>query len=198
MKDISQKESRLLIPILNSKLSFNLFDAEKTYLQLEGLSFFENYNLISAKTFSTIPLVTIDYLWNRTNNDVVKLDGTRDCIFDNLEKLGLNINDDNIIDYLKFVLGNIQSEQGTLRLVQSIDDVEYSQIPTQDEIAFLTVNIKSAKVEIEDETCMITCNMIYGDILFVAEIEMFTDGTFEFVSEQKLKDGLPIRQIFLE
>lgn len=198
MKNLSQKECQSLIPILNSKLSFNLFDSEKSYLELKELSFFRNYHLIVAGTFSTIPPVTMEYLWNMTNNDVIKLDGTRDCVFDNLEKLEICITDNNVIDYLKFVLGCIQSEQGTLRLVQDITDVEYSQSPTQDEIVFLTENIKPAKVEIDDETCAITCNVIYGDALYVANIELFIDGTFEFISEQKLKNGLPIRQIFLE
>lgn len=198
MKNLSQKECQSLIPILNSKLSFNLFDSEKSYLDLKELSFFRNYNLIAATTFSTIPPVTLEYLWSRTNNDVIKLNGTRDCIFDNLEKLEICITDNNIIDYLKFVLGCIQSEQGTLRLVQDVTDVEYSQDPTQDEIDFLTENVKPANVKIDDENCVITCNIIYGDTLFIAKIEMFADGTFEIVSEQKLKEALPIRQIFLE
>ncbi|WP_286856333.1 hypothetical protein [Proteiniphilum sp. UBA5431] len=198
MIEISYELKNALIPLLNSKQSFELFDANKTCLHTTVLSFFRYYDLISARTFSTIPPVTMEYLWNRNNNHIIKLDGTCDCIFDNLEKLGLNLNDNNFSDYLTFVLENVQSEQGTLRLVQSIDDVEYSQNPTKEEIKFLERNIKPIEVELKDETCRVQCHILYGDTLYRAEINVSDDGTFEFVSEECLRAGLPVRQIFLE
>lgn len=198
MKNILPEQHDFLIPLLNSKLSFDLFNKGKTFLEANELSFFENYILISAKTFSTIPPVTIDFLWNRNNNDIIKLDGSRDCIFNNINKLGVKIDDDNLADYLKFVLGNIQSEQGTLRLVQSIADVEYSAEPTEADLRFLSENITPFQVNVNEDECIVKCCILYGDALFLAEINFFSDGTFEFLSEEKLKDNLPVRQMFLE
>lgn len=191
-------EQKRLIPLINSCSAFDMFQYGKCCIDVCRYSFFENYVYVSAKCFSCIPVVTMGYLWDG-KDDVIKMDGTRDCIFDNIHKLGLNINNDNITDYMKFVLGHVFTEKGTLRLVQNIDDVEFSDVPDEEQRDFLEKNIKPVTVIRNNDGYTVKAMIIYSDSLFLAEIEMRTDGTFDIMSETLLCDGYTcLREIMLE
>jgi hypothetical protein len=197
---ISSSLRAILIPLINAQLSFPLFsDSMQTSLEGEPLLFFSNYHLLSAQTFSTIPPVTMTFLWNPENNDIIKMNGTRDAVFDNLEKLGLDLSRKNLIPYIKFVLSNVSSEEGTLRLIESYSDVEYSREATKEEVHFLKKYDYTPEVaETSDGGYKVKCAVIYGDTLYEADIAVNGNGVFEFKDEHEVRSGLPVRQIFLE
>ena len=189
----------VLIPILNALSSFSIFNEERTNLSSEQLPFFENYKLLIAQSFSCIPPVTMHYLWNPQTDDVIKLDGTRESVFDNLNKLRLTLNTETAVPYVRFVLGNVQSEQGALRLRENIDEVSFSVLPSDLQRTYLEQKLRPATVVDEGETFFICCMVIYGDTLFEAEIRLEKNGLFDFVSEQQVGDKMRcLRPIFLE
>jgi hypothetical protein len=188
-----------LIPLLNAKRSFPIFTPEMTCLELEELPFFQHYDLISAQTFSSIPPVTFQYLWNPSNNDMIALDGTRDVVFDNLPQLGILLKENTIVPYLKFVLGCVWSEQGCLRLVQKTEDIEFSSNPKLEDLTFLNDNIIPAQVAKVDGKYQIKCSIVYGTELFEALIELDEKGIFDFISEKILYSEMNcLRTIMLE
>jgi len=190
-------EQKRLISLINKCSTFDMFDYDKSSIDVYGCSFFDNYLYVVAKCYSCIPVVTMGYLWDG-NDDVIKLDGTRDCIFDNLHKLGLNVDADNIADYLKFVLGIVCTEEGSLRLVQSIHDVEFSDTPSEEQFAFLENNIKPVSTTRDSDGYTVEANVIYSDSLYLAKMKMKEDGFFDIVSETLLCDGYScLKQIML-
>ena len=189
----------ILIPLINALSSFPLFNENRTSLHSSELPFFEHYQLLEAQTFSTIPPVKIHYLWNPNDNDVIKMDGTRDAVFNQLDKLHLILNNQTIVPYVQFVLDNVQSEDGTLRLVQSESEIEYSDTPSPEQLAFLKQHVSPAKIVEEDEGYYISCNVIYGTTLYDAKIRLEYNGTFDFISERQVGQPMQcLRQLFLE
>lgn len=189
----------VLIPIINALSSFALFDEDRCYLTTCTLPFIENYQLLEAQTFTTIPPVTMHYLWNVENNDIIKLDGTREAVFANLNKLRLVLNSSTVVPYVAFVLGHTQSEKGSLRLVECVCNIEFTDTPTFTEMEFLKETIKPATVVEEAEGFYITCYVIYGDTMYEANIRLEQNGEFEFMEEKQVGEPMPcLRQIFLE
>ena len=197
--DVPLAKYALLIPLINALSSFSLFNEDRTSLRECQLPFVENYKLLSAQSFSTIPPVTMHYLWNESNNDIIKMNGTREAVFDNLEKLRLVLNKDTAVPYVAFVLDNVQSDDGTLRLVQHPNEIDYSDLLSPQERQFLAENIKTATVVDEEEGFYITCNIVYGTTLFEAELRLEENGLFDFINERQIGEPIPaLRQIFLE
>lgn len=188
-----------LIPLLNSKSSFNIFTDKWTHLQTARLPFFKYYRLLSAHTFSTTPPVTMHYLWNEDNNDIIKMDGTRDAVFDNLEKLGLILNESTVVPYVRFVLDSIWTDKGNLRLVENMDEIELSERPAAKDLRFLKRTIHPAMVSQTGDKYIIEAIIIYGTEVYGSTIALQPNGIFEFPSETELKAGLNcVRVIFLE
>lgn len=191
-------QNAILIALINATCSFPIFTEERTHLEMSPLPFFEKYVLIKATCFSTIPPVTMCFLWDNKNH-VIKTDGTRDCIFDNLPKLGLVLNDSTLVPYVRFVLDCVQTENGSLRLVETFDEIEFSDRPTEDETAFLKKIVRPAVCKKNDDHYLLTAIVIYGETVFEAEIKVEKNGKFDFTNEKSLGENMRcLRQIFLE
>ena len=199
MIDVPLVKYGVLIPLINALSTFALFDEDRCHLASCTLPFLKNYQLLEAQTFTTIPPVTMHYLWNVDNNDIIKLDGTREAVFNNLNKLRLVLNPTTAVPYVAFVLGHAQSEQGSLRLVECVCNIEFADTPTFTEMQFLKETIKRATVIEEAEGYYITGYVIYGDTLYEANIRLEQNGEFEFIEERQVGEPMPcLRQLFLE
>lgn len=197
--DISSSKYAELIPLINSQSSYNLFTKEKTHLQTTLLPFFKDYRLLLAQTFSTIPPVTMHYLWNEENNDIIKIEGTRNAVFNNLDKLGLILNEKTVVPYVKFVLDSVWTDKGSLRLVENMDEIEFSEKPAANDLRFLKTTVRPAIISRNGGNYLIDAIIIYGTEIYQSTIELQQGGTFELQSETELKAGMScVRVIFLE
>lgn len=199
MIELTHNQQDKIIPLLNVTKSFEIFDKDKTFIQARELLFFKHFDLLIAQTFSTIPPVKFHFLWNRENDEIIAMDGTRDSVFDNLHKLGLILNESTIVPYVKFVLDGIWTDKGNIRLVENLDEIEFSDSPSGEDLKFLETTIRPATVSRSEEGYLIDAIIIYGTEVYHSIIGLRQDGIFDFRSETQLKGGMRcVRVIFLE
>lgn len=188
-----------LLVLLNGQMSHPLFNEDMTSIMTAELPFYTDYLLVKAKSYSTIPSVEFGFLWNRDSDDVIKLDGSRECLFDNIDRLKPLITTQTALAYVKFVLGSVWDENGAIKVCETIDDVIFSANPSPNELTFLGENIKSATITESSDMIVVECNIVYGTALHYAKIELQRDGLFEIVDEKQIGDEIDaLRTIFLE
>lgn len=195
--EVPETETEALINKINALSTYNLFNADRTHLQIADLPFYTNFKLLQATTFSTIPPVTMEYLLTK-NGDVIKMDGTREPIFEHNKDAGLVLNEETVVAYATFVLDAVQTDQGTLRLVEHVDEDTFTDTPTPQQRKDVTHMIRPAKVVKTDDGFKLDVIMLYGDSVFRADLDVKNDGYIEIMGEEKLAEGMPIRPIFLE
>lgn len=194
---MTKDQENLLIERINAQCSFAMFNPNRTSLEIESLCFYKHFRLLKATAFNTIPPVTIHYLIDE-NNQVVKMDGTRDPILEHNAQGGLILNEKTVVSYAKFILDAVQTGQGTLRLTETFDNEILTSQPTKEQLDIIRKNISPAKVTTTNEGFLLNTTVLYGDAIYNAEIIVKNDGNVKFNSEVLIADGLPIRQIFLE
>lgn len=199
-KDVPESATDILIKKINEKSSFDIFSADRSHLTVADLPFYKNFKLLQATTFSSIPPVTMQYLISGTAPDfkVIKMNGTRDPIFENNAEGGLVLDAKTVVPYAAFVLDAVQTDQGTLRLVEKVDENTFSDTPTPQQRKEVTHMIRPAKVKETDDGFELDVIMLYGDSVYRADLEVKKDGFIEIKQEELLAEGLPVRQIFLE
>lgn len=199
-KDVPESATEILIKKINEKSSFDIFSADRSHLTVADLPFYKNFKLLQATTFSSIPPVTMQYLISGTAPDfkVIKMNGTRDPIFENNADGGLVLDAKTVVPYAAFVLDAVQTDQGTLRLVEKVDENTFSDTPTPQQRKEVTHMIRPAKVTEKEDGFDLDVIMLYGDSVYRADLEVKKDGFIEIKQEELLAEGLPIRQIFLE
>lgn len=198
--DVQDENVPSLIEKINEQSSLKLFSEDRSHVEMAELPFYKNFKLVQATTFSSIPPVTMQYLvaGSAPNWDVVKLNGTRDPIFENNARAGLVLNAETVVPYATFVLGAVQTEQGSLRLVEKVDDETFTNTPTPEQRKTVTRLIRPAKVEETPDGFKLDVIMLYGDSVYRAELDVKKDGFIEITKEETLAEGMPIRPIFLE
>ena len=198
--DVQDENVPSLIEKINEQCSLKLFSEDRSHVEMAELPFYKNFKLVQATTFSSIPPVTMQYLvaGSAPNWDVVKLNGTRDPIFENNARAGLVLNAETVVPYATFVLGAVQTEQGSLRLVEKVDDETFTNTPTPEQRKTVTRLIRPAKVEETPDGFKLDVIMLYGDSVYRAELDVKKDGFIEITKEETLAEGMPIRPIFLE
>ncbi len=198
--DIPESEAEVLIKKINALSSFDMFTSGRARLQIAALPFYSNFKLLQATTFSSIPPVTMHYLisGNGEAAEVIKMDGTREPIFENNPKGGLILNAQTVVAYATFVLDAVQTEEGSLRLVEKVDEDTFSSMPTPQQRKDVTHLIRPAKVTETSDGFALDVIMLYGDSVYRADLDVKKDGFIEIKEEEQLAEGLPIRPIFLE
>lgn len=197
---ISRSTERSLIPILDKARcdGVSLYSEKETAIEAFELPFFKNYLYLEAWTLNSTPPVSFSYLWNK-KKDVITIDGTKECIFDNLPKLGLVLNRETIVPYIRFVLDCVWTEDGSLRLTEHYEEIKFSGNPTEDEKDFLLKNIRPAKIEQTGNGYNVDAVVILGDTLYQAKIALQNNGIFDIESETLLcEDYSCLRPVFLE
>ena len=196
--ELSQTEEQSLIPLLNAENSLWCFSENDVAFKAFELPFFKNYLFLEAWMLRSIPPVSLSYLWNKSD-DIISLNGTKEGIFDNLQKLGIVLNRQTAIQYVRFVLGCIWTEHGSLRLTEDDEEIEFSSKPTLSEQQFLQKHIRPAKLTQTESGYSIDAVIIYGDSVFQSKIELKNNGIFEIESETLLCEKYRcLRPIFLE
>lgn len=198
--EIPESETEILIQKLNEKCSFPMFKPERSHLTIADLPFYSKFKQIKATTFSTIPTVTLYFLVVGTGAEaeVIKLDGNRETIFENNHKGGIILNADTVVAYATFVLGSVFTDQGSLRLVEQVDEETFTDTPTPQQRKEVTHLIRPAKVTAKETGFDLDVIMLYGDSVYRAQLDVKNDGHIEIENEELLVEGMPIRPIILE
>lgn len=195
---VSSSDEQMLIPLLNAESDFLTFSEGDLSFQASELPFFKNYLLLTAWYCHSIPPISFLYLWNK-NDAVIVLNGTKEPVFENLQKLELVLNAKTIIPYIRFVLNNVWTSGGSMRLVEDYEEIKFSSKPTEEEIVFLLKNIRPAKVTPTENGYNIDAVVILDDCVFQSNIMLQSNGIFDIESETLLCEKYRcLRPVFLE
>ena len=197
---VSPAEEASLVEKLNAATTTKILKEGRTHVSLAEAPFYTRMKLARATTYTTMPPVTMHFLVGGAAPDwtVVRMNGTKDPIFKTNADAGLVLNKDTVVAYLAFVLGEIQSEEGALRLVEQVDDETFTKTPTPEERKTVTHLIRPAKVAETADGFAVDAVVLYGDAVFNIELAVKKDGTFDIVKEEKLAENMPVRPIILE
>ena len=199
-RDVTAEDEKSLLEKINALSATAWFDAHNSSLETADLCFYANFKLLQATSFSSIPPLTMRYLvgGNAPDWTVVKLDGSNKPIFENNPKAGLILNEKTIILYARFVLDSVLSEDGSMRLTETVDEDVFTRDPTPEQREELTRFVRPAKIIKTEVGFDIDCIILYGDKVYRADVSVLNNGYLEIKNEDLLAENMPIYPIILE
>ena len=181
---------------LNALCAVPIFTEGRTHVDTLPLPFYKDVELIRAQSFSTIPPVTLEFL--STPTGLLKLDGTREPVYEASRRGTLLINEQTLVPYLTFIMGAVQTEEGSLRVVEHFTDELFTGAPTAAARKTLQRLIRPAQLTRTGDKWAVDAIVLYGAAVYQTQLEVLPDGEVNIIDEQLLADNLPIRPIFLE
>ena len=194
---IPEEEAKPLREGINALHYRAYFNDDSSTFKSQSLPFFKNLKLVKATEHSTHPHLSMRFLAHQ--DTIIKLDGSPDSINFAHQKDALNLNRENIEEYVRFYFSCVNPAEGFFDLIETIDD-----LPLDDELDEKIYNDLSQKIaspkliEENKEAFTVSFFLLHAGYLYEAEAFVFLDGSIEIKKEKLLLDGLPSRRTRLK
>ncbi len=185
-----------LAEAINRSNSSNLVSPLDSTFYLTPLPFYTDFKLYTFVDLSFTPCLEMHLLDNGIYTFI--LDGTQKPFLEANAISPLVLTTKNVYHYAMVVLGNTQKNDNSYRLVNSIDEINFSTEPTKEQYQQLESSIKTTKIKKEKDSFLIKTTILYDDSVIEASINVTLDGRVEIIKEKKLLDHMPIREFILE
>jgi hypothetical protein len=193
---ISSEEAEHLIKEANTLFHHAHFDEEQCSVLLEELSFYRDAKRVEIFLPYTFPSITYEFIL--TPDGLKKLDGTREAFHEINRNADLELNDNTIVPYVKFVLSRINGEEDSFKLIETWRDVVFTDDITVFTILFLRLRLFKVTYIIIKNEYFITAPILYDNHLYKAEIKVTEDGEIDITGEKLLIKDIPTLDIYLE
>jgi hypothetical protein len=160
------------------------------------LSFYNDFKFYTFIDLSFTPYLELRLLDNGTHTFII--DGTQNPFIEVNSISPLLLTSKNVYEYAMFVLGNITKNDNTYRLVNSIDEINFSSEPTFEQYQQLESSIKSPKIRKEKDSFYIKATLLFGETVVEASIKVTQDGRVNIIKEKKILDKMPVKELILE
>jgi hypothetical protein len=169
--------------------------ADSTYYK-SPLPFCNDFSYYTFIDLSFTPYLEIRLLDNE--NQTFILDGTQKPFLDVNSIAPFVLTNKNVYEYALLVLGNTKKKDDSYRLVNSIDEINFSSEPTLNEYQQIESSIKKPKIKRDKDSFLIKATVLLGEALIEASIKVSFDGRVNIIKEKKLLDHMPIHELTLE
>lgn len=189
---LDSAQAAKLAEVVNPHLDIK-FDAARVTAMTHNLSFYQGWYVAELSDHDQSPPVLRIVVCN-DKGDVVPLNWSNAPIY-KLNKLApLVLNDNTLLDYVRFFFTFVRGKHGRFLIVDNVDDIDWREEPApagrkalSKMIAPLT--LKSRDI---DGTSTFTSSIIFKDSLFASEIVVKPDGHIEMKNEELLVEDIPV------
>lgn len=187
----SEKTMRILGEI-NPSFSPIPFKPATTTIRSQKLPFYRDHILLEVTDLSTVPAARKYAIYK--SGDVSVIDWTNQPIYAINEKHPILLDENTVIDYVKFFFGYVRGRHGRFLIIETIDDVRWQVEPPAQGRKVMQEMLSPVIVESQDPdgTYNLEAFMVFKDSLFKTRIHVKKDGLVS-MSEEDLKiEGMPV------
>ena len=168
--------------------------AESTQVHWRQLPFYDSVALIRVKDPNWVnQKLNIFYLTDQGN--LFRLNGTSPPIHEVNAKAPIKVNEENVLDYLRFFCYFVRGEEGPFYIAESMDD---PNMPTDMDDTTRSVvegTVRGATFEGMNDQGHFLCDAVvfYSNALFIANFAVQPTGMIEMLDDEPIAADLPTR-----
>ena len=170
-----------------------LFDPARTTVMVHDLPFYEGYKLVEiARHDQHPPIIRVAIINDK--QDVTILNWTNEPIHKLNRTVPITLNDDTVMDYIRFFFSYVRGKHGRFIIIDSVDDIDWREEPApagRKALAKMIEPMQLKKRE-EDGTMVFSVCIVFRDSLFTAEAHVKQDGLIILQNEELLVEDIPV------
>lgn len=189
---VDPEESAKLLAEINPYFGAGAFNENTATVLGQELSFYPGYYFLDIADYSITPAPRKFVIYKR--GDVTVLNWTNDPLYRLNERVPVKINEDTVADYVRFFFTYIRGRHGRFIIVESVDDISWSEEPPL--AARKAIGQRIFPVEVKstsrDGTTHLTASMVFKDSLFRTDIHVKAGGAVDLSGEELLIEDMPV------
>jgi len=119
-KTLEPAKAKEIIAAVKSSAEAGLFSEDSSECRTAALSFYRNNQIYRLTNYQTLPPFSLDYIGDGLRFHY--LDGSAQTIYTINDTGALNLNHDNILDYIRFYFQYVQAEDSEIRALLTPHD----------------------------------------------------------------------------
>ncbi len=168
--------------------------AETTAVAWRQLPFYEKVVLIRVKDPAWNPKnLNIYYL--TIDGNLYRLNGTSPPIHEVNAMAPIKVNDDNVLEYLRFFCYFVRGEEGPFLIAEDINGPDMPKDLDDQTKAVIEGTIRPATYEGKNEQGFFLCDAVvfYSNALFIANFAIQPSGMIEMLDDEPIAADLPTK-----
>ncbi len=164
---------------------------QSTQVHWRTLPFYETVALIRVKDPNWVnKKLSIYYLTDQGN--LFRLNGTSPPIHEVNSKAPIKLNEENVLDYLRFFCFFVRGEEGPFYVAEDIDDPNMPADMDATTRSVIEGTVRPASFEGMDEQGHFLCDAVvfYSNALFIANFSIQQTGMIEMLNDEPIAGDL--------
>jgi serine/threonine protein kinase len=159
------------------------------------VSFFPGYSFLYYPNGSSIYPATTWLVKEHDGSSGVLLDGGNEPVYRLAETLPIQLNDDNVADYVRFFFTVVRGKHGKFYIVESGDDVPWTPDASEAEKTRLTIALKpiGAPTRTASGDYLLKVSMLFKGELFYSDVTVSPVGRITLSNDLQVLSQLPVR-----
>lgn len=189
---LDAQKSVQLTSLINPFLDMPM-DVNKTSVMIHDLSFYKGYFLADLSRNDVHPPITRSAICDKTGQ-VHVLNWTNEVIFSLNKKVPISLDDNNVMDYIRFFFTYVKGQHGRFLIVESVDDIDWREEPAPAGRKALAkmiepITLKSREV---DGTLVFKVCIVFKNSFFTAQVLVKPDGHISMSNEELIVEDIPV------
>ena len=169
-------------------------NADTTSVAWRQLPFYERVVLVRVKDPGWTPKkLTIYYL--TIDGNLYRLNGTSPPIHEVNAMAPIKINEDNVLEYLRFFCYFVRGEEGPFLIAEDMDNPDLPTDMDEQTRSVVEGTIREASFEGKNEQGFFLCDgvVFYSNALFIANFAIQPSGMIEMLDDEPIAADLPVK-----
>jgi len=167
---------------------------EATTLRVQKLPFYRDHALLELTDLSAVPGARKYVLYKP--GDVNVINWTNQAIYETNEKFPMLLDENTVVEYVKFFFNYVRGRHGRFLVIETIDDVRWQvEPPAQGRKVMQEMLEPVLLASIDpDGTFNLDAFMVFKDSLFKTKVHVRKGGIVSMSSEELKIEGIPVLQ----
>ena len=185
-------EIATILDNLNPAFEGTTFDPVETTILAQDVSFYPGDRLLDIADYESHPPMRRFALYGP--KDFTILNFSNEPIYEINQTLPIELNEENVIDYVRFFFTYVRGRHGRFIITEGVDDVNWRDDPppsARKAIGKMLFPVELERVDEVGDFYLKTC-MVFKDNLFTSKVKIEPNGFVTLSDEELLVEDMPV------
>ncbi|MGH1374987.1 MAG: hypothetical protein ACRBCK_01455 [Alphaproteobacteria bacterium] len=183
-----------ILDTVNQNVEGSIFDPLETTVMAIDVPFYPNYRFLNIADHATNPPLQRFVFQKNDTLDFTIIDWMHKTIYELNSEAPVQLDDNNIIEYVRFFFSYVKGRHGRFNICESADNIQWKEEPNAEVRKALNQTLKPLNKTDKSKTGIYTIAgfMMLKDTLFSVNIYVEPNGTVSMADHEIIIEGVPV------